>query len=280
MLVAAENAPQAFTAYSHTFTASSEGGDIEIEFANISPHKDSRDGHTIFLDSVQITEPAESCGTGAECHAALDSSDGYVCKCNGRGYVGHDAKNKAAKCVDVTTLGGSDDALAEKVKVLQEEMAAVESAVGSVQVQSKGLGRSVETTAADIIALQSAADGAEAARNSTDAALSNLQDALSKAQGDIAGLQAQLNEVVAANGKLVAALKATAAVPVPEVAAEPTADTSFAPEVTGDAGGINLVVQPGRHATVNDEVLLTADEVRSMIASAVADALKAVGNAA
>ena len=105
-----------------------------------------------------------------------------------------------------------------------------------------------------------------------------MRRSTSVAQDDIAELRSQLAEVVAANSKLLAAFKA-ATVSVPEVSAEPNPDANFAPEVSGNAGGINFKLQPGRHATVNEQVLLTADEVRSMIAAAVAGALEAVGNA-
>ena len=75
------------------------------------------------------------------------------------------------------------------------------------------------------------------------------------------------------------ALSAAAPVAVPELDAEPSADDTFAPEIEGNAGSVNLKVQKGRHATVNDEILLTRDEIAGLIADAVANALKAVGEA-
>ena len=167
-----QNAPQSFTTYAYEFktgTADDDNDDgddggtvkVEVELANISPHAATssgimsyRTGHSIFLDSVKVSMLVD-CGTGAKCHGSLDADVGYICKCDGRGYVGHDSTNKAAECIDVTTLGGdSDEALAEKVEVLQEEVGMIEEAVGGITVQSKGVAKSVETAAADIVELQ------------------------------------------------------------------------------------------------------------------------------
>ena len=66
---------------------------------------------------------------------------------------------------------------------------------------------------------------------------------------------------------------------VPAVDTEPEPDDTFAPEIIGQAGGINLKLQQGRHASVNGEMLLTADEVSSLIKAAIEDALGSVGAA-
>jgi chromosome segregation ATPase len=210
-----------------------------------------------------------------------------MCKCNGRGYVGHDARNKKAECVDVTTLGGggSDEAMVEKVEVLQEEMVAVEGGVKGLQEDKQGIESSIESATADILALQEF-------QTSTEEGTTLANDALKTAQGDIVTLNGKLddsnqqltelkdlvNTLVATNTKLVSALKGAQAT-VPDAPKEPSPDRSFAPEVNGDAGGIDFKLQKGRHATVNDEMLLTATEVAELIKGAVQDTLNAVGGA-
>ena len=70
---------------------------------------------------------------------------------------------------------------------------------------------------------------------------------------------------------------------VPETALavgeEPSPDRDFVPAIVAEGGGLDLMVQPGRHATVNGEAVLTAGEVTALIRDAIAGALITVGNA-
>ena len=162
----------------------------------------------------------------------------------------------------------------------------MESTVGDLSVQGKGLAKSAETQAADIVELQAYVQTANVSQADLDATLEQLQNDVIVLQRSNGGLQAQLSDanakidkVIDANTKLVAALKASSRVSVPGIKAEPTADEDFAPQVEGYSGGINLKLQAGRHATVNGKMVLTADEIATLISDAVANALKAVGNA-
>lgn len=276
------NVPVAFTTYQYTFTAASSGS-AEIELLNVSPHVRATDGHSIFVDAISIV-PTVDCGEGATCHTAIDGS-GYTCKCNGRGYVGHDATNEKAECVDVTTLGGDDAVVKEKVDVLQEEMIAVEDGVKRLAEDDAGIKSSVELASADILALQTFQTATENATKQSDEVAKATQDdveslktQLADANTKIQKLTDSVNTLMASNTDLVTALTGAKA-SVPAVGTEPEPDDTFAPEIIGQAGGINLKLQQGRHASVNGEMLLTADEVSSLIKAAIEDALGSVGAA-
>lgn len=104
-------------------------------------------------------------------------------------------------------------------------------------------------------------------------------------KADQADLKSQLDDanrkldmVLAVNDKLIKAL-AAAAVVVPELDAEPQLDDEFAPQIEGEAGGMNVKLQPGRHVTVNGKMVLTHDEIAKLIADGVGNALKAIAAA-
>ena len=177
---------------------------------------------------------------------------------------------------------GADDALKEKVGVLQEEMTAVEDGVKRLVEDGAGVKSSIEIASADILTLQTFQTATENATKATQDDVESLKNQLADANSKIQKLADSVNTLIASNTAmatdLVAALTGAKA-SVPPVDKEPEPDVAFAPEIIGQAGGINLKLQQGRHASVNGEMLLTADEVSSLIKAAIENALSSVGAA-
>jgi hypothetical protein len=283
-VISTMNPSNSFSRFEHFFTPDSNGA-AEIVFQNTSPHLTPKDGHSIFLDDVSISIPRE-CGDNAGCSLPDDGSDGYVCQCLGKGFVGHDAMNKPADCIDVTTYGSKAEVLAEKMDIVQEKVVSLETGVKALVQQGGAMQTSLNENAATVEALQATSDQLFAmdAKLSDDATatattIEGLRTDVAALQSGMAVIQVQLDGALAANDKLVAALVA-ATFSVPSVATDPRADDTFNAEINADGlGGLDFVIQQDKHATVNGKPLLTAEEVQAMIQGAVAEALKNIADA-
>jgi len=246
-----------WTEYVYHFYADANGK-AKMEFVNGDVGADgSHVGQTfgdvtILLDKVEVYKSLD-CGEGATCHEPLPPRTGYTCRCDVDNYKGHDVSSTKASC----KTKSNGEALNEELVEVKETIAAIEDGALTLNSKLEGLGTSGDQNAAAVELLRG-----------------DMDDLI----GKVTELTGTVSALLAANANLKGVLAKSFA--VGSAPQDSTGGGSYAPAVAStDGGSINLDVQDGRHATVNGEPLLSAEEIRTLIQSSVAQVLADMSDA-